>query len=96
MLSHPFRALGTLFGLLFVGLIGWAVTLGGYRLAEDPELEYERSWVQGFRQDQPQLAREIGLKCKHEIGRSGWTRDGAMALFRCIRAKGEERGHYYE
>ena len=96
MLDHPFRTLGMIAGLLFVGVIGWAVTLGGYSLEEDPALEEERAWVQGFKYDQPELAREIGRQCKDEIGRSPWTRDGAMALFQCIRSKGEARGYYYE
>jgi hypothetical protein len=95
MLDHPFRTLGTLFSLLFTAGFAWAVTLGGYSL-DDPEIENERAWVQGFKYDQPEAARQAGHECKHEIGRSPWTRDGAMALFRCIRAKGEAAGYYYE
>ena len=96
MLDHPFRTLGMIAGLLFAGLIGWAVTIGGYSL-EDPELEAEGAWVRAFKQDAPpELAREIGQQCKREIGRSPWTRDGASALFRCIRTKGEARGYFYE
>ena len=95
LLNHPFRTLGTLLGLLFLGGLAWAVTLGGYSL-DDPEIEAERAWAQGFKQDHPELAREIGQQCKQEIGRSPWTRDGAMALFQCIRAKGEARGYFYE
>jgi len=33
---------------------------------------------------------------QQEIGRSPWTRDGAMALFTCIRTKAEAQGYYYE
>jgi hypothetical protein len=95
MLDHPFRALGTLLTILFAAGFGWAVTLGGYSI-NDPEIEEERSWVQGFKYDQPEAARKAGLQCKHEIKRSPWTRDGAMELFRCIRAKGEASGHFYE
>ena len=95
MLDHPFRTLGLVLGLLFVGVIGWAVTLGGYSL-DDPALENERAWVQGFKADHPDLAREFGQQCKDEIGRSPWTRDGAMALFVFIRTKSEARGYYYE
>jgi hypothetical protein len=95
MLSNPFRALGTVATVLFTAGLTWAVTLGGYSL-NDPEIEEERAWVQGFKQDQPDLARKSGLQCRDEIGRSPWTRDGGMALFRCIRAKGEANGHYYE
>lgn len=95
MRDHPFRALGGLAGSLFVAGLVWAVTLGGYSL-DDPEIEAERAWVQGFRYDQPEAARSIGRQCKDEIGRSPWTRDGAMALFRCIREKGEASGYDYE
>lgn len=38
MFDHPFRTLGTVFGLAFAALIGWAVTLGGYSL-DDPGIE---------------------------------------------------------
>lgn len=96
MLDHPFRTLGTILSLLFAGLIGWAVTAGGYSL-DDPEIEAEGAWVRAFKQDAPpELAREIGQECKQEIGRSPWTRDGAMALFKCIRAKAEAQGYDYE
>ena len=96
MFEHPFRTLGTIAGLLFAALIGWAVTLGGYSL-NDPELEREGAWTRAFRQDAPEeLRREIGQQCKKEIGRSPWTRDGASALFRCVRTKAEARGYYYE
>ena len=95
MLDHPFRTLFTIGGLLFAGLIGWAVTIGGYSL-DDPELEAQGAWVRAFKQDAPELAREIGPQCKEEIGRSPWTRDGAMALFTCIRTRAEAQGYYYE
>ena len=95
MFDHPFRLLGTLAGLLFAGAIGWAVTLGGYSL-NDPAIEAEGAWVRAFKQEHPELAREFGPQCKQEIGRSAWTRDGASALFRCIRAKAEARGYFYE
>ena len=94
MLDHPFRTLGMFASLAFAALIGWAVTLGGYKLP-DPEIEAEMGWVQALKEDHPELAREIGPQCGREIGRSPWTRDGAMALFRCIRAKAEARGIYY-
>ncbi|HEX8667206.1 MAG TPA: hypothetical protein VF727_02400 [Allosphingosinicella sp.] len=94
-MNHPFRALAALAGICFSGGLAWAVTLGGYSL-DDPEIEEERAWVQGFRQDEPEAARQAGLQCKAEIGRSPWTRDGAIALFRCIRAKGEASGYFYE
>jgi hypothetical protein len=95
MLEHPFRTLGALLSLLFVAGLAWAVTLGGYSL-EDPELEYQGAWTRSFRQDNPELARAIGQQCKQEIGRSPWTRDGAMALFTCIRTKAEAQGYFYE
>ena len=95
MFEHPFRALGAFAGLAFAAFVGWAVTLGGYSL-EDPEIEMEMAWVGAFKQDAPELARRIGPECKREIGRSPWTRDGAMALFRCIRAKAEAQGYHYE
>jgi hypothetical protein len=95
-LEHPFRTLGWIAGLLFAGVIGWAVTLGGYSLEEDPALEEQRAWTQAFKYDQPELSREFARACKDEIGRSRWTRDGAFALFHCIRTKAEARGYYYE
>ena len=96
MLDHPFRALGTLLTLLFAAGIGWAVTLGGYSL-EDPELEAQGAWTRAFKQDAPpELSRQIAQQCKQEIGRSPWTRDGAMALFTCIRTKAEAQGYHYE
>ena len=96
MLDHPFRTLFTIVGLLFAGTIGWAVTLGGYSL-DDPELEAQGAWVRAFKHDaSPELTREIGQQCKEEIGRSPWTRDGAMALFTCIRTRAEAQGYYYE
>jgi len=95
VLNHPFRTLGLFIGLLFAGGIGWAVTLGGYSL-DDPAIEAEGAWVRAFKQDQPELAVEIGRQCKNEIGRSPWTRDGAMALFQCIHRKAEAQGYYYE
>ena len=70
MFEHPFRTLGTIAGLLFAALIGWAVTLGGYSL-DDPALEREGAWTRAFRQEAPpELSREIGQQCKQEIGRS--------------------------
>jgi hypothetical protein len=95
VLDHPFRASGILALLLFASGLAWAVTLGGYSL-EDPEMEEQLSWVQGFRHDQPEAARKIGRECKNALERSPWTRDGAMALFRCIREKGEASGYHYE
>lgn len=90
-----FLGCGGVFCLIFIAALGWAVTLGGYSL-DDPELEYQGAWTRSFRQDNPELAREIGRQCKGEIGRSPWTRDGAMALFTCIRTKAEAQGYYYE
>ena len=95
MLDHPFRTMGTVLGLAFAALIGWAVTLGGYSL-EDPEIVAQMAWVQAFKEEAPELAREIGPQCGREIGRSPWTRDGAMALFTCIRSKAEAQGYHYE
>jgi hypothetical protein len=96
MFEHPFRTLGTIAGLLFAALIGWAVTIGGYSL-DDPDLEAQGAWVRAFKQDaSPELTREIGQQCKKEIGRSPWTRDGASALFTCIRTKAEAQGYHYE
>jgi hypothetical protein len=96
VLDHPFRTLGWTLSLLFVGLIGWAVTIGGYSL-DDTELEAQGAWTRAFRQDAPpELSRQIAQQCKQEIGRSPWTRDGAMALFTCIRTKAEARGYFYE
>ena len=95
MFEHPFRTLGSIAGLLFLAGFAWAVTLGGYSL-DDPEIEAERAWVQGFKQDHPAIARPIARACAKSIGRSPWTRDGAFALFRCIRAEGEARGFFYE
>ena len=89
-----FGTVGTVCGVAFAGFLGWAVTLGGFSL-EDPELEYERSWVQGFKYDQPELARMIGQQCKAELTRSPWTRDGAFELFHCIRTKAEAQGYEY-
>ena len=91
MLNHPFRTFGLFVGLLFAGAIGWAVTLGGYSL-DDPAIEAQGAWTRAFRQDNPELSREIGRQCKDEIGRSPWTRDGSLALFQCIRAKAEAQG----
>ena len=94
MLAHPFRTIGLVLGLLVAGIVGWGVTVGGYRL-DDPELEEQLDWVRAFKADHPELTREIGPACGREIGRSPWTRDGAFALFSCIRRKGEERGITY-
>ena len=83
-------------GLVIAGIIGWALTAGGYKLAEDPELEMAGAWTRAFREDAPkELSREIGRACAAEIGRSPWTRDGSLALFTCIRRKGEEAGYSY-
>jgi hypothetical protein len=64
----------------------------GFSLGEDPELEDALEWSRDFKARNPELARELGQQCKTEIGRSPWTRDGSLALFRCIRAKAEARG----
>ena len=74
--------------LVFAGFIGWAVTLGGFSL-DDPELEEARLWVADYKTANPEMARRIGPECGREIGRSPWTRDGAFALFTCIRRKAE-------
>ena len=91
-------ALGALaIGLVIAGIIGWALTAGGYSLSEDPELETAGAWARAFRDDAPkELSREIGRACASEIDRSPWTRDGSLALFTCIRRKGEEAGYSYE
>jgi hypothetical protein len=88
--DHPFRTLGLLAGLLFTAGFAWAVTLGGYSL-DDAEIEAESAWVRGFRQDRPDAARQIGLQCKTEIGRSAWTRDGAGAVPLHSREGGSQR-----
>ena len=90
-------AIGALvIGLIIAGVIGWALTAGGYRLSEDPELEMAGAWARAFRDDAPpELSREIGKACTEEIGRSPWTRDGSLALFNCIRRKGEAAGYSY-
>lgn len=54
------------------------------------------AWVRAFKADAPDLSKQIARGCKDEIGRSPWTRDGAFALFTCIREEAEERGYYYE
>ena len=95
-MSHPFRTLGARLTLLFTAGVGWAVTLGGYSI-DDTELEAQGAWTRAFRQDAPpELSRQIAQQCKQEIGRSPWTRDGAMALFTCIRTKAEAQGYHYE
>ena len=82
--------------LAFLALLGWAVTIGGYSL-NDPEIEEQGAWTRAFREDAPpELSRRIGRECKEEIARSPWTRDGAMALFTCIRRKAEAEGYTYE
>ena len=54
------------------------------------------AWARAFRADAPpELSRKIGRDCEREIGRSPWTRDGSLALFTCIRRKGEEAGYSY-
>ena len=80
--------------LAFAVLIGWAVTFGGYSL-DDPEIEEQLFWVQDFKADEPELSRQMARQCAEEIGRSPWTRDGAMALFSCVRAKAEAQGYSY-
>jgi len=91
-------ALGALaIGLVIAGIIGWALTAGGYSLRDDPELEMAGAWARAFRADAPpELSRKIGRDCEREIGRSPWTRDGSLALFTCIRRKGEEAGYSYQ
>ena len=94
--DHPFRTLFTIVGLAVGGIAVAGVALGGYRL-EDPELEMQLAWVRAFKQDAPpELSRQIARGCRQEIGRSPWTRDGAFALFSCIREEAEERGYFYE
>ncbi len=66
----------------------------GFR-TDDPELDEALYWVREFKAEQPDLAREFGQACKEEIGQSPWSRDGSLALFRCIRAKAEARGYSY-
>ena len=94
MFDHPFRALFTFVGLGVGGIALAGVAFGGYRL-EDPELEMEIAWVRAFKMDAPDLSKQIARGCRDEIGRSPWTRDGAFALFSCIREEAEERGYYY-
>ena len=91
-------AIGALvIGLVITGIIGWALTAGGYSLSEDPELEMAGAWARAFKADAPpELSRTISRACAAEIGRSPWTRDGSLALFTCIRRKGEEAGYTYE
>ena len=79
----------------FAALILWAVTVGGYSL-DDPDMDAQGAWVRAFKQDNPELARQIGQECKAAQSRSAWTRDGAMELFTCIRGKAEAQGYYYE
>lgn len=95
MLQHPFRALGTMASLLVIGVVGWALTLGGYSL-DDPELDDAGAWARSFRHDHREIAREIDKECVAAQTRSPWVRDGAMELFTCIRVKAEARGYYYE
>ena len=54
------------------------------------------AWARAFKAEAPpELSREIGRACAAEIGRNPWTRDGSLALFNCIRRKGEEAGYAY-
>jgi hypothetical protein len=64
----------------------------GFR-SEDPELEEELAWSRDFKADHPELVHELGQACKKEIGQSPWTRDGSLALFKCIRRKAGEKGY---
>ena len=86
---------GAFAAIVFVVFIGTAVAVGGYRLQGDPELEMAAAWTRAFKQEAPELSREIARACAEEIGRSPWTLDGAFALFTCIRREGEEQGYYY-
>ena len=82
--------------LLVIGAVGiGGMVIGGYRLS-DPELEMQKDWVHAFRTDAPDLSKQIARGCVNEIGRSPWTRDGAFALFSCIREEAEEQGYEYE
>jgi len=86
---------GGLFGLIVIAIVGWALTVGGYSM-EEPELEAQGAWTRAFRQDNPELSRQISKECKAEQDLNPWTRDGAMELFTCIRTKAEAQGYHYE
>ena len=78
--------------IAFVVFIGAAMTIGGYSL-DDQEIDEARLAIQDFKAENPELARQFGRQCAQEIGRSPWHRDGALALFRCIRAKADAAGY---
>jgi hypothetical protein len=64
----------------------------GYTLADDPELMAGLSWVREFKADHPQQARAYGQECKKVLTQSGYSRDGALKLFTCIREHAEAEG----
>ena len=94
-----FKILGFLTSLVCVPLgilVLWALTAGGYSLQEDPEMEEAGIYVRSFRHYEPDASREVGKACKAALTQSGWTRDGALELFTCIRTRGEAQGYYFD
>ncbi len=74
-----------------IGVLAFALSGCGFRLG-DPELENALYWVRDFKAEHPEQARAIGWACKQELTHSLLSRDGALALFSCIRGKAAARG----
>ena len=74
-----------------------ALTACGYAIADDAELTEALYWAREFKAEQPKVARAIAQGClKEQASSPHISRDGAMALLRCVRAKAETRGHSVE
>jgi hypothetical protein len=70
-----------------------ALTACGYRLAGDRELMDGFAWTRAFKAEQPVAARAIARHCAETMVTSAnLSRDGALALFGCIRREAEVQG----
>jgi outer membrane lipopolysaccharide assembly protein LptE/RlpB len=79
--------------IAFVAFELLALTACGYTLADDTELMAALSWVREFKSEHPQQARAYGHECKKVLTESGYSRDGALKLFTCIRKEAEAQGY---
>ena len=77
------------FAIALIGFELLALCACGYTLAEDQELMDALYWVREFKADHPEQARAFGQSCKKELTVSGYSRDGALRLFTCIRRQAE-------
>ena len=76
--------------IAFVAFELLALTACGHAIASDRELTSAIAWTRAFKAERPEAARAIARACLARQP-AALSRDGALALFTCIRRDAERQ-----